>query len=84
MLPLSEPRCSGCTTVRQKPLPCCIQCERRIYPPGSEKALVWHEWVPDLVNRQWVCSGQIPYGSSGVALAAFQPAGASNGPAGFL
>lgn len=82
MLPLDVSRCVGkLTKVRNKHLSCCVQCERRVWPDGER--IVFHDFTPAHKMTEWVCDGRIPY-TSGVAGAALQPAGASNGPAGSL
>lgn len=80
MLPLDVSRCVGkLTKVRNKPLSCCVQCERRVWPAGER--IVFNDFTPVHKMTEWVCDGRIPY-SSLVADAAFSPAGSSNGPAG--
>lgn len=74
MLPLDVSRCHGCTSVRGRPFPCCIDCQRRIWPEGAQ--VVVTDFVVDIIKRVAVCSGQIPYpASSGAASAAIHPSG---------
>lgn len=55
-------RCSGCVTkTRQRPLPCCVLCARRL-PPKPAEVVTWHEFIPSFEAGKWVCSGRKSYG----------------------
>ncbi len=59
MLANDDARCKGVTSVRGISLPCCVQCQRRIYPQGER--VVMAEFKPEQISRQWECAGRIPY-----------------------
>lgn len=57
--PSRHARCSGCKSpVSGRPLPPCIQCERRTVPADDRQPL--REFVCDRIGGTWVCSGRIP------------------------
>ncbi len=59
MLPADYVRCTGETSVRGVPLPCCVKCQRRIY---KDRDTVWMTtFKPKQINRAWECEGRIPY-----------------------
>lgn len=52
-------RCSGCkSAITGRPLPPCIQCERRTNPADDRQPL--REFVCDRIGGAWVCGGRIP------------------------
>lgn len=59
MMGNDDARCNGVTSVRGIPLPCCVQCERRIFP--NEGRVFVAEFKPQQVMREWRCDGQVLY-----------------------
>ena len=59
MLPADVARCTGGKSVRGKPLPLCVLCERRVIPHGQRV----HLMVPPIRREggEWVCDMRIPY-----------------------
>ena len=54
-------RCKGATSVRGVSLPCCVKCERRIFP--KDVPVFVAEYKPQQVSREWVCEARIAYES---------------------
>lgn len=59
MMGNDDARCKGVTSVRGIPLPCCVQCERRIMPKGDRVFMT--QFKPQQIKREWVCEGRIAY-----------------------
>lgn len=59
MLPADVARCAGGKSVRGKPLPPCVRCERRIWPECE--VITVTQFKPAQVDGVWQCDGHVPY-----------------------
>jgi hypothetical protein len=54
-----DTHCAGVKSVRGIPLPCCVKCQRRIYPQGQVIRMA--KFTPEQIQREWRCEGRIAY-----------------------